>query len=170
MVTALGAVALGWFNGSLLMAVGLVGAAAAPFLVGGDAEAAPWLYLYFALVGAMGIGVDTVRRWGWVSVLALFLAFAGAGVMRQYGAGAEGWILFLIGLPVLATALPDRSLWPRHEGPALIPALLARRQPDRGGVGGLDTCCNVAGAASLSFSTLARDCGGPDGAVGGGDL
>lgn len=128
-LTALTAVVLGWFNGALLVAIGLLGAAAAPFLVGGDAEAAPWLYLYYGLVAAMGLAVDTLRRWAWVSVLALVLGLVGARLMRLEGAGVEGWILFLLGLPLLATALPDRSLFPRHAGPATIPALWARHLP-----------------------------------------
>lgn len=128
-LTALVAVVLGWFNGAFLVAVGLVGAAAAPFLVGGESQPAAWLYLYYALVTVLGLAVDTVRRWAWVSVLALVLGYAGGLVMRQFGAGEEAWMFLLAALPLLVTILPDRSLLPRHEGPATSLALAAQRLP-----------------------------------------
>lgn len=129
LVTALVAIVLGWFNGPFLVAAGLIGATAAPFLVGGESQPAAWLYAYYGLVTLLGLAVDTVRRWAWVSVMALVLGYAGGLAMRQIGAGAEGWILFLAALPLLATVLPDRSLLPRHEGPTTSLALAAGRLP-----------------------------------------
>jgi uncharacterized membrane protein len=75
MATAMVALVLGWFHGSALAGMGLIGAVAAPFLTGGDADAPAWLYAYVALVIACGLGIDTVRHWGWVSVLALAQGF-----------------------------------------------------------------------------------------------
>jgi hypothetical protein len=115
--TALLAVVLGWFNGSFLVAVGILGAFAAPFVVGGGGTAPDWLYLYFALVTAMGLAVDTVRRWAWVSVLALAAGFAGGALTDLAGASAEGWIGLMVALPLLATILPERGLVPRQAGP-----------------------------------------------------
>lgn len=118
-----GAVLLGWRNGPLLVAVGLLGAAAAPLLVGGGAAPAPWLYAHYALVAAIGLAVDAFRRWGWVSVLALALGYGGAGLMHMAGAGAAGWAAFLAALPVLAAILPGKALFPEHPGPAMMPSL-----------------------------------------------
>lgn len=118
MITAAGAVALGWVSGPLLVVVGLLGAAAAPFLVGGDA-AGPWLYGYYGLIAAAGLAVDTVRRWRWLSVLALVLGFGGAWLMMVSGAGAPGMLAFFAVMPVLTLMLADFALIPRLGGPPL---------------------------------------------------
>ncbi|HEX9856845.1 MAG TPA: DUF2339 domain-containing protein, partial [Paracoccaceae bacterium] len=98
LATAVLAVVLGWFYGPLLAAVGLLGAAAAPFLVAGPGGAVPWLYGYFALIAATGLAVDAIRRWAWVSVLALVLGYGGGWLMFAGGAGANGWALMLVAL------------------------------------------------------------------------
>jgi uncharacterized membrane protein len=161
--TALGAIVLGWFNGALLVAVGLLGAAAAPFLVGGAAPPGPGLYGYYALVCTIGLAVDTVRRWAWVSVLALALAFGGGLAMRAAGAGGLGWVLLLAFLPLVATILPDRSLTPRHAGLSLLLALRRGRLPSfpaRLAAGALmvSSLClggEMQGAALPAFAALA---------------
>ncbi len=55
--TAALAIVLGWLSGPLLAAVGLLGAAAAPFVVGGESEAPYWLYVYFAVIAATGFNL-----------------------------------------------------------------------------------------------------------------
>ena len=118
------AVVLGWFYGPLLVAVGLTGAAAAPFLVASDAGPTPLLYFYYAVIAATGLAVDAVRRWAWVSVLALVLGFAGAAVMMAGGAGQGPWIGFLLAMPALAMMLPPLRLIPDHAGPATLQTLV----------------------------------------------
>lgn len=113
------AIGLGWIYGPLLVSVGLLGAAAAPFIVAGEASAEPWLYAYFGLIGFVGLAVDTLRRWAWVSVLALVLAYGGGLLSLWAGAGEVGWIVLLIVLAVLAVIVPDRSLIPHQEGVCL---------------------------------------------------
>ncbi len=125
-VTAAGAVLLGWLNGPFLAALGLGGAALSPFVVGGNAEAADWLYGYFALVAAVGLAVDAVRRWAWVSVLALALGFGAGGVLFLGGGGAEGWALLCFALVPLAVALPCLRLMPDQAGPSCLEAVLRR--------------------------------------------
>ena len=66
---------LGWCYGPLLVSIGVVGAASAPFIVAGGQAAGPWLYGYFALIAAVGLAVDAVRRWAWGSVLSLVLGY-----------------------------------------------------------------------------------------------
>lgn len=126
LATAALAVALGWFSGPLLVAVGLIGAAAVPFVVGGASETVDWLYAYFALIAAVGLSVDAVRRWAWVSVLALVLGYAG-GVFLESDAGSEaGWIGQLLVLALLAITVPELRLIPAQAGPAILPALALR--------------------------------------------
>ena len=128
--TAVLALVLGWFYGPLLIAVGLLGAFAAPFVVAGGAEAGPWLYGYFALIAALGLGVDTLRRWAWVSVLALVLGYAGGWLSMAAGAGVLGWVALLLGLALLAVAIPERGLVPRQDGPSVLMAgMLGKVRP-----------------------------------------
>jgi uncharacterized membrane protein len=125
MATAMVALVLGWFHGSALAGMGLIGAVAAPFLTGGDADAPAWLYAYVALVIACGLGIDTVRHWGWVSVLALALGY-GAGVLIQMaGGGDTGLLLLVTALAAMAVTIPDRALMPRHDGAGVIEAVLS---------------------------------------------
>lgn len=126
MVTAAGAVALGWFSGPLLVVVGLVGAALAPFLVGGGEGPGPWLYAHYGLIGAVGLAVDTVRRWRWLSVLALVLAHLGAWPMLAAGAGVPGLLVFLALMPVATVILADFAIVPKLAGPSLTGFALAR--------------------------------------------
>ena len=121
-LTAALAVVLGWFYGPLLAAVGLLGAAMAPFIVDGGSEAAAWLYGYFAVLALVGLAVDTLRRWAWLSVLGLVLGYGGGLLSLWAGAGETGWIALLIALPLLAVMIPDRALIPRQDGPCLLVA------------------------------------------------
>ena len=125
--TALLAVVLGWFYGPFLAAVGLIGAAAAPFVVGGSSEAPYWLYGYFALIAGAGLAVDTIRRWAWVSVLALVLGYAGSAFVLA-GTGGAGWFSFaLVALAALAISIPARGM-PDHGGPMLIDMIHSGRK------------------------------------------
>lgn len=126
LATAALAVVLGWFHGPLLAAVGLVGATAAPFLVGGDSTAPYWLYGYFTLVSGIGLAIDTLRRWAWMSVLALALGFAGCALVLMASGGAGWSALAVVALSALAICLPARSLIPDHQGPTLAQAALGR--------------------------------------------
>ncbi len=126
MIVAALAVALGWFYGPLLVAVGLLGAFAAPFLVASGAGPTALLYGYYALIAVAGLAVDAVRRWAWVSVLALVLAYLGGGLMMAGGAGQGPWVAFLLSLPVFAIVLPRLRVTPDHPGPSTLMSLLSR--------------------------------------------
>ncbi|MEO8243427.1 MAG: DUF2339 domain-containing protein [bacterium] len=126
LLTAAIAVGLGWFYGPLLVAIGLIGATAAPFLVGSDADPMPLLYAYYALIAATGLAVDAIRRWAWVSVLALVLGYFGGTMMLAGQAGEGPWLVFLLIMPVAAIALPLLGVVPRHDGPSILIAALAR--------------------------------------------
>lgn len=120
LLTAALAIGLGWFYGPLLAAVGLLGAAVAPFIVDAGTEAAAWLYGYYAVLAIVGLAVDTLRRWAWLSVLGLVLGYGGGLLSLWAGAGETGWIALLVALPLLAVMIPDRALIPRQDGPCLL--------------------------------------------------
>ncbi len=124
---ALLALVLGWFHGPFLAATGLIGAAAAPFAVSdGTSENVTWLYGYFALTAVLGLGIDTVRRWAWVSVLSLCLA-TGAGLLLHAGKGdGPAFALMLTVLVLAAMAIPVRTLWLDHGGTTITGTVLRR--------------------------------------------
>ncbi|MBR9762128.1 MAG: DUF2339 domain-containing protein, partial [Rhodobacteraceae bacterium] len=125
--TALLAVVLGWFSGPLLAAVGLLGAMAAPLVVGGESDAPQLFYGYFGVISVAGLLIDTMRRWAWVSVLSIGTDF-GAAWFLYLGIGQGEWLIGLLAiLAVCAIAIPVRSLSPAHDGTALIQTLLPER-------------------------------------------
>jgi uncharacterized membrane protein len=128
LATAVMAVGLGWFYGPLLVAVGLLGAAVAPFIVAGGSPPTAWLYGYYGLIACVGLAVDAVRRWAWVSVLALVLGYGGGALMYQGGAGAAGWVGLVLVLAFAAVVLPVLALVPRHEGPFVLQTLISKRK------------------------------------------
>lgn len=124
--TAALAIVLGWFNGPFLVALGLMGAAAAPFIINSTAAPGPLSYAYYALIALAGLGVDAVRRWAWVSVMALVLAYGGSALMWLGGAGDAGWVAVLLMLAVLSMAVPVLRLMPDHDDPTTAEALMGR--------------------------------------------
>lgn len=126
--TGLGLV-LGWLTGPLLAAVALLGGFAAPFLVGGDTDSLEWLMGYFTLLAALGLGIDTLRRWAWVSVLSLTLSF-GAGWLLWIGAPGESLgaahMAMALALVLLACLIPARGQWPDHAGATLTGFVIGR--------------------------------------------
>lgn len=125
-VTSGAAILLGWLHGPLLAAIGLLGAAAAPFLAGGESSDMTWLYGYYALVALIGLLVDTMRRWAWVSVLALALGLGAGGLVALGGGGAGGFAVMAGLLALAAAAVPVRSLVPDHPAPGVAEALWAK--------------------------------------------
>ncbi len=128
LATAVLAVGLGWFYGPLLVAVGLLGAAVAPFIVAGGSAPSAWLYGYYGVIACVGLAVDAVRRWAWVSVLALVLGYGGGALIYLGGAGVAGWVGLALALAFAAVVLPLLSLVPRHEGPFVLQTLMSHRK------------------------------------------
>lgn len=117
---ALMAILLGWFYGAPLAAIGVIGAGAAPFLVGGSSDA-PWLfYYYYALIAVMALGIDTIKRWAWVSVLGLAVGFGGMGLLYLGGAGTLHYAVALFVVVLAALGFPMRSFVPQHGGAMLL--------------------------------------------------
>lgn len=123
-MVALAGLALGWYHGPLLAAIALVGAFSAPFVVGGSSDDPAWLYGYFGVVGLLGLGIDTVRRWAWISILSLVGAYA-TGVLLHMGDSATSaeFMLYLTVIGVAAIVIPVRRLVPDHAGPMVIAIL-----------------------------------------------
>lgn len=114
------AMVLGWFYGPLLAAIGVIGAFCAPLVLGGsDSDPTP-LFAYFALVAFVGLGVDTMRRWAWVSGLTLVLAYV-MGTMLLGGDYllTSAYQLYVIALVVMAVLIPARAVMPDHSGSIL---------------------------------------------------
>ena len=154
---ALLALVLGWLHGPLLVAVGVVGAYAAPVVLdSSDTDASP-LYVYFAIIAMLGLGVDTIRRWGWISALTLVLAYlAGWGLLLSRGDELV-WaaIAYFTLLAVIAVLIPARGLVPDHEGPTLSEAVFrigAGRFGDAGSSAAFPTLMAFAAVAVTSLS------------------
>ncbi|MBU2937572.1 MULTISPECIES: DUF2339 domain-containing protein [Pacificibacter] len=112
------AMVFGWFYGPFLAAVGIIGAMAAPFVIGGSSDTPEFLFIYFAVITVTGLLIDTFRRWAWVSVLSLALGFVTGGALVA-GAGASvipAFIAFCLVLAFAAIVIPMRSLTPQHTG------------------------------------------------------
>ncbi|WP_415403859.1 DUF2339 domain-containing protein [Tateyamaria sp. SN3-11] len=127
-------VVLGWLHGPLLATIGVVGAFAAPFLVSTTVPASAWLYLYFAVITALGLGIDTLRRWAWVSALSVGLGFAAGWAVVQ-GGGVDltlGFQAHVMVMAVLAILIPARSFWPDHGG-VMLSRWVVRIKGDRPG-------------------------------------
>lgn len=115
-------VVLGWFYGPFLTMVGVLGATATPFLVGGSSDAPQLFYYYFLLVALSALCIDTVKRWAWPSTLALILTFASSAFLYLQGAGTVEFLLFALLGAAGAIAIPVRRLWPDHAGTMVLQA------------------------------------------------
>ncbi|MEP5155386.1 DUF2339 domain-containing protein [Planktotalea sp.] len=118
------AIVLGWFYGPFLAGVGVAGALVSPFIVGGSSDAPHLFYYYFALIMVMALAIDTVRRWAWVSVLALIGGFAATWMLLISGADSVHAMVFYIIATIAAVAIPQRRVWPDHQGATLSDLLL----------------------------------------------
>ena len=156
------AIVLGWFYGPVLAAVGIVGATAAPFLVGGDSEA-PWIfYYYFLLIALAGLAVDTIRRWAWVSALTLIITLGAMALLYLGDAGTLHFLMAVLITTAAAIAIPVRALVPGHSGAAISEFLIEKRVvrslpdfPTRIALG-------VILVASIAAGVVIADAGTPD--------
>ncbi len=125
-LVAIGALAviLGWFYGPLLAAIGLIGANAAPFLVGDGSPPPPMLYYFFGLIAIIGLLIDALRRWAWVSVLALVMSFGAAFLLfASDGENNAQFIGVSLLISIAAILIPRLQLWPTHTGSTISSAL-----------------------------------------------
>lgn len=116
------AVGLGWVYGPLLAALGVVAGTITPFLLGEGGTPPGWIFGYFAILIALGLGIDAFRRWRWVSVLALVVPLGAATLMRLGGGDATAFALLLVFAAALAMTLPTGALRPMLTGPGVLAA------------------------------------------------
>lgn len=143
------AVVLGWIYGPLLTVIGLLGAVASPFLVGGESNSLDALFYYFALIAAVGLGVDAMKRSAWISSVALIAPTVGAGLL-WLGTGSEHGLAFGGLLAIAAVCIPTLSL-----RPALGGAMLFGRVHRIGASGWPDFPVRLAGAGVLILACFA---------------
>ena len=126
------AMVLGWFYGPLLAAIGVIGAFAAPMVLGGgDSDPTP-LFGYYALITAVGLGVDTLRRWAWVSGLTGVLAYVmGALLFDGDQSLFEAFQLYCVAIALMAIVIPARSIMLDHKGMMFVEWAIKLRAGER---------------------------------------
>ncbi len=124
------AIVFGWFYGPFLAAAGLIGAAAAPFFVSSGSNNVDPLQFYYALIGTIALTIDAIRRWGWVSILGLVLAYVCGSLMYLAGGAFPPYMGLLVWLPLAAVALPRLQLWPTHPGRTVLEMILNRHKDE----------------------------------------
>lgn len=117
-------IALGWFYGPFLIAFGIIGTSAAPFLVGGESEDGWMLFYYFALIMAVGFLVDALKRSAWVTVVALAVPTGAAGLLWLGTGGTPHAMAFGALTALFSVTLPVLSLRPGHAAPSVIEATI----------------------------------------------
>lgn len=108
--------ALGWWHGPMLAALGLIAGSAAPFALGGGGTPPDAILGYFVLLAVAGMAIDGLRRWGWVSWLAVALPMAAMVLWRLAGAGEGALALAVILTAAAAMALPMGRIAPLATG------------------------------------------------------
>ena len=127
-VSAIGVV-FGWFYGPVLSVVGILGATLAPYLIGGSSEQVWILQYYFALIALTALGIDTFKRWAWVSVLGLLAT--GASIWLAF-LGTQASLHFIAAVMIVgagAILIPGRRLVPDHNGAPVL-GLLWKKLPE----------------------------------------
>ena len=149
------AIGLGWLYGPMLSALGLIAGTGVPFILGGDGPPPPALFGYFALLAFAGLGIDTKRRWGWVTWLAIVGPMGAAVLWRLAGADELGFTLAVIMVAGAAMALPFGYVAPLVNGPRA----LGRAQPAQG----VRASFVASGTAAFGLALLTSGMGGPIG-------
>ena len=149
-------VVLGWIYGPFLTVIGLIGAVATPFIVStGTSVNITWLFYYFALIAAIGLGVDAMKRSAWVSSIALIIPYIGATLL-WLGSGSEHFIVFAGLVAACAICIPSVQLRPEFDGAMSFQALnvLGERRwpefPTRLAAAGVLALAGVATLASMN--------------------
>ena len=94
---------LGWVYGPVLAVAGILGATAAPFLVGGPLVHPSELHVYFGMIATTGLLIHAMRHWRGFDVLSIIVPVA-AALFTLYGSGGEitfMGVMFLLSLACL---------------------------------------------------------------------
>lgn len=110
------AVALGWFYGQFLASIGILGATAAPFVLGGIGAVPVFFFYFYALISLTGLLIDALRRWAWVSVVAVVFPHVGAWLLFAAGGAPVHYVGFGVIVAGLGIVVPPLASTPRHGG------------------------------------------------------
>ncbi|NNE88837.1 MAG: DUF2339 domain-containing protein, partial [Silicimonas sp.] len=119
LVSAIGVV-FGWFYGPVLTVVGILGATSAPYLIGGPSDTTWLLQYYFALIALAALAIDTLKRWAWVSVLALIATLSSIWFIFVGVGYPEHFIAAVLMVAAGAIMIPQRRLVPDHAGAPVL--------------------------------------------------
>jgi uncharacterized membrane protein len=135
------AVLIGWFYGAVLAGIGILGAIAAPFVVGGEADGASLLYGYFAVIVIVAMAVDTFKRWAWLSGFGVVLGYLAAANIYAVAGGGVEFLAFGLIVTIAAATIPERRLFPAQSGVMVLEvlALSFRKSPELNGETGFPT-------------------------------
>jgi uncharacterized membrane protein len=155
------AIILGWFYGPLLAAIGIIGAMIAPFAINGTSDDPSWLFAYFGLVTIIGLTIDTMQKWAWVSILSLGFGFASATLL-SFNSDAivtPFFVIYCAVLSLVSITIPLRKIVPDHQGMMLSQTLAERTKnnpwpefPTRLGGGTVLISCGLIVLASAQTS------------------
>lgn len=119
----LATIGLGWFYGPLLSAIGIVGAIGTPFLLGGASDQTFFLNYYFAIIVIAGLGIDSFKRWAWLSAIALILGLGAASFVEVLNPSVLHFLVFCVVVAIASLTIPMRAAEPRHDGAEVIGAI-----------------------------------------------
>jgi uncharacterized membrane protein len=154
------AMVLGWFYGPMLAAVGILGATVAPFLVGGGSDNGWMVHYYLAFVAIAALGVDTIKRWAWVSAFGLMATLGGNALLYSAQGADLHFITAMLVIAFAAFTIPERSLTPRQSGAALLDMITRYPAPRPAFPTRLTLGATL--AATLAAMVVAQDAATPD--------
>ncbi len=106
------AIGAGLIYGPVLAVIGILGAFISPFIVS-TGEANAIMYLYFLTVLIAALTVERMRRWIWLSALAVgFALFAGFG-LNETIPDQPYLAAYIITMIVAVTTIPAFGIWPQ---------------------------------------------------------
>ena len=113
------AIGAGLIYGPVLAVIGILGAFISPVIVS-TGEGHAIMYLYFLSVLIAALTVERMRRWIWLSALAVvFTLIAGFG-LNDAIPNQSYLVAYIIAIIVAVTTIPAFGIWPRWDHTAVI--------------------------------------------------
>lgn len=113
------AISVGLIYGPVLAVIGILGAFISPVIVS-TGEGHAIMYLYFLSVLVAALAVERMRRWIWLSALAVaFTLIAGFG-LNEAIPGQPYLPIYVIAMILAVTTIPAFGIWPKWDHTELI--------------------------------------------------